>query len=371
MLSLPQVLHEAQRHAVTEIAIEPGQPVTFHGDQGALVLGDMLEEQEISEALTLVLAPDQMAELAVANIVEFHIGGFSEWNFVAETGEDGVMIRGRIRDGSVPDEYGVPLELPPLEPFEYERTSEIPRSSGSVLRQNEPRETRWDLAAAGAVSQDIDSAPSASIEDPSLVNPDDPPTVEPEAEAPPPPQGENGGLIDFALVGRTAPTSDLPEMEPSLATTAPRLSGFDPVSVQTTMQGEDTLGMHVDALLPGTVIHLAGLGAGERLFRDFDGAYEVIDDATWATATSRPLTEIPLGQAYLVRLEDPSRCLPWLLRRLEEGACLVIETRARTVEGARRVLLGAEASSHLVGWLDVQEHWWLHPEGAVWTLDSV
>ena len=74
---------------------------------------------------------------------------------------------------------------------------------------------------------------------------------------------------------------------------------------------------------------------------------------------------------YLVRREDPSRCLPWLLRRLEEGACLVIETRARTVDGARRILLGAEAGQHLVKWLDAQEHWWLHPEGAVWTLDSV
>lgn len=399
MLSLPQVLHEAQRHSVSEIAIEPGQPVTFHGEQGALVLGELLDDSEISEALAQVLAPEQMAELAVASMVEFHVGGYSQWNLVAETGTDGVMIRGRIRDGSTPDEYGTPLDLPPLQPFDHERTSEVPRSSLSSMRSKEQGQTRWDLNTVeeGAVMTAVVRVPSGAIEDPTLAaarsgaiglagtldgfpriddaEPDDAervPSVEARDDLEP-----DEGVIDFALVGRAAATVDIPV--PPVASSPVSSSSTSALPAQPaqargtrpTMRGDDTLAMHVDSLTPGTVVYLAGVGAGTRLLEHFEAGYEVLDDGTWATITTRQLSEIPMGQAYLIRMEDPSRCLPWLLRRLEEGACVVVETRSRTANGARRVLLGAEANPQVVGWLDAHRQLWLHADGIAWLLEPL
>jgi hypothetical protein len=76
------------------------------------------------------------------------------------------------------------------------------------------------------------------------------------------------------------------------------------------------------------------------------------------------------GGTYVVRLEDPSVCLGWILRRLEEGARVVVETRARTMEGARRILLGVDASPRAETWLEAHAlHWLAHQDGA-WTMQS-
>lgn len=381
MLSLPQVLHEAQRHAVVEIAIEPGEPVTFHGEQGVLVLGEALGEGEISEALSQVLAPEQQADLAVASVVEFHVPGFAEWTFVAETSTDGVVIRGRIREGDTPQEYGAPLDLPPLEPFEYERSSEIPRSS-SVLRQAGPGETRWDVGAvtgdeAAVVTSEVERVPTGSLEDPTLAS-----TmaqvhrVEPEVEADElslPPLGqsadaEDNGVIDFALVGRTAPTTDVPSVLDDNETTAPRITPEPEEPSEP--RGDGTLSLHVVALNAGTVVHLQGMGAGTRLLKRYSGSHTVIEGENLDEVLGRPLEEIPLGEAYLVRLEDPGACLPWLLRRLEEGSCVIVETRARTLAGARRCLLGAAPSLHVARWLDAHKHVWIYADGRAWVLEE-
>lgn len=390
VLSLPQVLHEAQRHSVSEIAIEPGQPVTFHGEQGALVLGDPLDDSAISDALGQVLAPDQMAELAVASMVEFHVGGYAEWDMIAETGADGVTVRGRIRDGSTPKEYGAPLDLPPLA-HHNELTSEIPRSLLNSLPDRQgSTETRWDINAIDdGAPQQAPRSPSGAIADPTLESGAEPPaspmpfghqhTMQYGEPARRPTGEDDEGVIDFALVGRNPPTADMPGVDPALSATAP---GVRQSSTQTqaqtqnrgtrpTMRGDDTLAMHVDSLTPGTVVYLAGMGAGARLLEHFEAGYEVVDDGTWATVTTRPLTEIPMGQAYLVRLEDPSRCLPWLLRRLEEGACVVVETRSRTAPGARRVMLGVEATPHVVQWLDAHRQLWLYADGTAWMLQPI
>lgn len=272
----------------------------------------------------------------------------------------------------------MPLELPPLEHF-GDQTSEISRASIDRMLQSEPGETRWDLNAVadpGAPSEEIPRVPSGAIEDPTLA----PSTAEREAlDAEPTGRllhddsllDDDEGVIDFALVGRGTPTTDIPELDSSRQTTAPRVRRPAGRAVRPTMRGDDTLALHIDSLTPGTVVYLAGVGAGARLLEHYEAGYEVVDDGSWATVTTRALAELPMGQGYLVRLEDPSRCLPWLLRRLEEGACVVVETRARTAAGARRVLLGAEASAHLVQWLDAQRQLWLHADGTAWMLDTV
>ncbi len=373
VLSLPQVLHEAQRHSVAEIAIEPGQPATLHGEQGALVLGNALSEADISDALTRVLAPDQQAELAVASVVEFHVEGYAEWNLVAETGAEGVVIRGRVREGSTPQEMGAPLDLPPLEPFEPDRGTEVPTSSASVLPASGGRSTRWDVGVAGAVLDEVHHGGSGAIEDPTLIS-----VPEPQSGEPLPVAGaedvddvDDDAPIDFALVGRGLPTADLPELvAPSQEGTVPRLVTQDR-AVRPTVSGADTLAQHVDALRPGTVFYMAGIGHGEQLLQHLDGGFEIIDNQTWDLVTTRPFEEMLPDAAYLVRLEDPSRCLPWLLRRLEEGARLLVETRALSAAGSRRVMLGSEATQMLAQWLDAHPQFWLHSDRLAWSLEPL
>ena len=389
VLSLPQVLYEAQRHSVDEIAIERAEPVTFHGEQGALILGEPLDDSDISDALSQVLAPEQQAELAVAGKVEFFVEGYSQWTLLAETAEDGVVIRGRIRDGQPAREVGVPLDLPPLQPFEPDAGTDIPQSEGSVLQQSGNRSTRWDVGLASSM---LESSASPSAEAPPL---------------PPSPSRmfDDDDGADFALVGRTGPTGDLPSaqtgapsaevgptghiplmvagatggqeplepadptVDPAMDTTLPQVQATR--GTRPTMHGGDTLAAHVDALESGGVVYLAGRGVGERLLEHLDEGYETIDDDSWATVTTLPIEDLPVGRGYLVRMEDPSRCVSWLLRRLEEGARVVVEGRARSAAGARRVLLGAEATPHLVEWLDAHPQRWLHLDGAVWHLDPL
>ena len=349
-----------------EVVIQPGHPVSFHGEQGALVLGDDLDESMISDALSVVLAPEQQAELAVAGVVAFHVEGHAEWSMVAENAVDGVIIRGRMRDGA-PERVGMPLDLPPLRRFDPEHGMDIPHSAESALQHNpSTRATRWDMGVAGAV---LDEMPSGgSLEDPTL--PANRPTHRLSAieePRPQPAQPLEDAAIDFALVGRHPVTAQLPGIDPGDSGTMPRsVSGTRP-----TMRGDDTLALHVDALESGTIAYLAGTGVGERLLQHLDEGYEVIDIHTWDEVTSRPFEEMPAGRGYLVRLEDPSRCLAWLLRRLEEGARIVVETRARTASGARRMLLGVEATPHVVMWLDAHPQLWLHADGRTWMLERM
>lgn len=378
VLSLPLVLHEAERHSVDEIAIEPGHPVTFHGEQGALVLGEVLADANISDALSLVLAPEQQAELAVAGVVEFYVEGYAEWSLVAESGSDGVVVRGRLRSGATPDAVGVPLDLPPLEPFEPD--GDPPHAPVSALRQTSTRSTRWDVNVAGSVFEPMAPTGSGALEDDTL-----PPrhalgrhdtdfTGRSGHELPPrlgSPLDDEG--VDFALVGRTPLTVEMPDaaaderadVHPEHAPTIQRL-----VAIRPTMRSDDTLGMHVDALVPGSVAYLAGIGIGERLLQQLEAGFEVIDLDSWDVLTTRPFEEMPdPGRGYLVRLEDPSRCLAWLLRRLEEGARIVVETRSRTAAGARRALLGLESTPHVVAWLDAHPQLWIHADGRAWVLE--
>lgn len=363
MLSLPLVLHEADRHAVDEIVIEPGHPVTFHGEQGALVLGDALVEAAISDALSVVLAPEQQAELAVAGVVEFQVEGYGEWSFVAESGTDGVVVRGRTRSAAGPEAVGAPLDLPPLGPFEPDG-GDIPPAPGSALRQTHARSTRWDVNVAGSMFETMSGSGGAASSRHAPGRHDTGHELPPRLGGSPLDDDEG---IDFALVGRTPPTRELPDLHPERAPTMPRI----PVSRQNPW-GDDALAMHAEALAPGTVAYVAGIGVAERLLRPLAEGFEVIDIDSWDDVITRPLDELPdPGRGYLVRLEDPSRCLAWLLRRLEEGARVVVETRSRTAMGARRALLGVEATAHVTEWLDAHPQLWLHPDGRAWHLERL
>ena len=57
--------------------------------------------------------------------------------------------------------------------------------------------------------------------------------------------------------------------------------------------------------------------------------------------------------SIIVRVEDPAAHLGWTLRRLEEGYRVLVETRATSIDGARRMLLGVDAGPRADAWLGV------------------
>ena len=93
------------------------------------------------------------------------------------------------------------------------------------------------------------------------------------------------------------------------------------------------------------------------------------DADTREQATGR-LGELGEGGVLIVRAEDPSPWLPWLLRRIEEGRRAIVETDARTPAGARRILLGVGAPARAEQWLDAVRVLSATVEDGRWTLLS-
>ena len=97
MPSLPQVLHDASIRGATEVTLESDQHPMVRTDAGSVTVGDPLSESELFDALSLVLGPDQQAELALGNAVSFGIDvGGQHWGLIAEPAADGVIVRGRV-----------------------------------------------------------------------------------------------------------------------------------------------------------------------------------------------------------------------------------------------------------------------------------
>ena len=73
----------------------------------------------------------------------------------------------------------------------------------------------------------------------------------------------------------------------------------------------------------------------------------------------------------IMTVDDPSPHLGWILRRLEEGSRVLVESRATTPAGARRVLLGITAHERAETWLDAHEQVALVRAGDEWVLKGL
>ncbi|MBK8265853.1 MAG: hypothetical protein IPK80_31560 [Nannocystis sp.] len=103
----------------------------------------------------------------------------------------------------------------------------------------------------------------------------------------------------------------------------------------------------------GTICFLHwGIGLGASIGRNIHPSVLVIGEGDAPTSTAAAVESLAEDGVIVVAVEDPSAWLPWILRRAEEGRRILIETRAMTHEGARRVLLGVAASSRAEAWLD-------------------
>lgn len=108
----------------------------------------------------------------------------------------------------------------------------------------------------------------------------------------------------------------------------------------------------LSALTPGTLCFLLRGLRGARPFLTTLGlpVLWLGEDDTPREMSERVL-EVEDDAIIVVTVDDPSPWLPWILRRLEEGRRVLIETGARTPAGARRVLLGVTATPRAEGWL--------------------
>ncbi len=100
----------------------------------------------------------------------------------------------------------------------------------------------------------------------------------------------------------------------------------------------------------GSLVYLLDAGLAEQIADSLQAPAVLLDDETEPTAQwSR---ELGPGSIVIVKREDPSVLLGWILRRLEQGCRVFLDTRARSPEGARRILLGTSASARAEAWLD-------------------
>lgn len=396
MPSLLQVLHDATVRGAIEIVLEPDRPPQARGPEQVEAISTVLSEGELYDALGAVLKPEQQAELAVGNVVEFHLfDGTAKWHLVAEPGGDGVIVRGRAGDGGASKaEVGTPLELPPLRRGEPERKDAVPRAPGPLLVKR-PRDTAWDLPAVNTTNSGTPlpkptptprsiPAPATNVSGNAPTENRMPSWFETTGPAPgpatgsstvvrtrvtPPPTPEvtarhtgpegrevksrEDAAVDFALL-RRPPTGEPPAILDD-AHEQPDANGKP--------RADDPFGGLARELGTGAICLVRGHGIGERLARHY-GRYALIVERREVQG----LREDGSITTFVLRVEDPSELLGWALRRAEEGARVVVETGALTAAGARRSFLGTNAGPSATAWLDAMPVHWLADDGGKWSL---
>jgi len=338
MPSLLQVLHDATGYGATEIVLEPGRAPTMRTNLGVEQMKNGLTEGELFDALGGVLGPDQQAELAVGNVVEFQIhDGLVRWHLGAQAGALGVIVRGR--SSAAPDvaEVGVPLDLPPLSRgFSDGESVAIPPTP-----PRRHRDTAWDLPSVVSTPPPL---PSSQVPEWLLSSGAQSESSAPRGVPDPP---------DFAM--RRPPTGEPPATLGDALEDEPFESG--------TVRGTDPFAKLAGQLVEGSLCLARGHGNGERLARHL-GAYALILEL--GEAIGRRF-DARVG-AFVVRLDDPSELLSWSLRRAEEGARVIVEVSAKTPAGGRRVLLGISHGSTAIEWLAAVPTFWLADERGQWSL---
>jgi len=337
-------------------------------DAGSVTVGDPLSESELFDALSLVLGPDQQAELALGNVVSFGVDvGGDHWTLLAEPASEGIVVRGRS-SGAGSAETETPasstrgLDLPKLDTAEPDRQS-IPSTGKSILRPSK-RRTAWDIGVPEA------------------------PVPPPRAPTPPPSKpswskqmaGEEGSDFELRTPTREQPANLVDAHETSsgahdeglddedidlaeLVIPPPQHLAQEPRELDV----RESLEAFADEVALGTLCIVRGEGGAEALATAMPGGdYALIDDAT-PDGVLRAAAELEPGSRFAVRLEDPNLVLGWILRRLEEGSTVVLQTRARTAPGAQRILLGTSGTRRAEQWLSVHAAIWFAQESDGWS----
>ena len=406
MRSLEGFLRLAISQGAEQLVLQTGQPPLLGDGHRDEPVGEPIADEELSEALRAVLSDEQQIELAVGNVVEFHLEMDGQlWSFVTDPRVDGIVVRGR-RAGARSGDAGVApdsgdllagIEVPMVHVELPDDDSAPPVSSGSRWAKFEVPVDTAEIDLGEEPGEDSGEG-GASPQWPSELGGDLPPPAAASAEvehtpgaaAPPAggladsgvtregagtgghggdPDGQHPGPVE---VGSTAPTlKDVEAATPPSpfapdGTVGPTEEGAPVTTFGADPQPwEDQLRQHAEFIEPGTLVFLRARGVGETVADALGLPCHVIDSAGGTRAWRAVLDEDRDGYVVVLREPDPSRHLARVLRSLEEGARVAVETRARTLEGARRILLGLDASERAERWLDAHPQRWLElaPDG--------
>jgi hypothetical protein len=335
---LSTLLHEASARRPAEVVIETDQPMRVQLPGGATdTIGEIVQGRAMSDELSDLLTTEQQVELALGEPVKFDlvIGPYL-WHLVGETAKEVISVRARPSAEFL--EPGDSVQIP-IEP-EGEEDEPGPEDMPRIRK-----------GPSGPSEIDID------------LNFDDEPRPSPglrlAALKPVPADGKPAPMWPRQVGGRAI------DARPPAREGRPRRIGGPPLTIAPTQQLPlHAVGSPIDAgevlaaLTPGTLAllrvpprddvddPLAGLLAG------IEGPQMVLTEGDAMADATRRLPELGAGGTIVMRIEDPSPWLGWLLRRVEEGQRVLVESAATSAEGARRVLLGTSAGARAEAWLD-------------------
>lgn len=361
---LSTLLHEASTRRPAEVVIETDQRVRVQLPGGTTdLIGEVVQGTAMSDELSELLSTEQQVELALGEMVKFDlVVGPYLWHLVGETAKEVISVRARpsaefLEPG---DSVQIPIEPEPDDGEDEPRTRKAAAESSEIdidLKDfdDEPRHAPGlRLAALKPVPGDSKPAPMWPRQVP--VRADVAAATRTTASRVPAPEASRGRERESRrrLGGLTiAPTQQLPLAAP--------VHGTDDVAQAMTA---GTLGL----LLRASEARRAGEDPIAALLATLElPVLELAEDDSIAEA-SRRLPELGANGVIVLRVEDPSPWLGWLLRRVEEGQRVLVETAATTSEGARRILLGVTAGPRAEAWLDAVRVIRASVEDGRWTL---
>ena len=411
MPSLQDLLAEAASRDAHEVVMETGQPVLLNTENGGIPLGSPMTEDDLFAALTAVLSEEQQVELAVGNVIEFDVVAKGDWHVLTEPGAEGISVRARLAGQGAASPAGPSIDLPPVAPFQGARVSLPPMSaedsfSSVPVQRPTPREVEApELADSFAAPPPIEvpapptldtfggppATPEVAPLDPgALVSAPDEIGIPLDDDIDVSVDDEKEDTLEFAIVPPASPPppasseadtrDDLAHARREIAEAATRMDLVPPPASPVADTRSD-LGSVADSTPPtsGTleevsaqlpeaglvfVHHTDPVGVLRLLQRES----MTVGDSDDPMAVAPRVRALPYGSIVVVAAEDPSVWLGWALRRLEEGHLVLVQTRALTAGGAKRCLLGPNASVRAESWLGRHTVRSMIPTDDVWTL---
>ncbi len=114
----------------------------------------------------------------------------------------------------------------------------------------------------------------------------------------------------------------------------------------------DDLSRIAPKIVAGAFVFVRGDGLAKGLAELFSGIPVIV-------RSQGDLVGMHPERCFVIQAEDPSPFLGWMLRRVEEGSRVVVDTQASTGAGAERILLGINATQAAQSWLLAQPRYWI------------
>ncbi|MDC0719796.1 hypothetical protein [Nannocystis bainbridge] len=328
---LSSLLAEAATSRPGEVVIETDQPLRLMHTQGGATLGKALSGEVVFDALVEVLSCEQQADLALGESVKFDlVVDQVMWHLVGETALEMTSVRARPGvDGFEPgDSVNIALDEPEPEALRQPRrhTSGPAELDIEIQIDDDGQEERAGVRLAALRPLAVEAEPRV---------------------------GWPRRIAGTGWNGRAE---------------SPRRRNAPPSTLRDAGRREDLDAMAL-AIPSGTLAFLHRVeGGADPLARALGWPLRIIGERDAPDRVHGEIAALPDGVALVVRLEDPSPWLPWLLRRVEEGRRVLVETQATSPAGARRIALGVAASDRAEAWLSAVRVVHAAQLGGEWTL---